>query len=119
METVRACRHAIKTFTVDVLGAGSQNAGGATANKNRFDVLDRLSRLKSGLSAGQRNDWAWFKDAWDDKMVAEHRDTWADVFSGWMRSVLNDDHSNAFSVFVYNETRRVLGSSAALQVPGI
>ena len=59
MENLSACRHAIKTFTLEALGAGSPNAGGAKARKNRLEVLDRLSRLKAGLSAGQRNDWPW------------------------------------------------------------
>jgi len=118
MESVRASRYAIKTFTLDALGAGCQNAGGAKARKNRFEVLDRLSRLKVGLSAGQRNDWPWFKDAWDEAMVAEHRGNWASVFSGWVQHVLDDERSNAFSAFVYNETCRVLSGSAALHVPG-
>ena len=118
MESVRASRYAIKTFTLDALGAGCQNAGGAKARKNRFEVLDRLSRLKVGLSPGQRNDWPWFKDAWDEAMVDEHRGNWASVFSGWVQHVLDDERSNAFSAFVYNETCRVLSGSAALHVPG-
>jgi hypothetical protein len=117
-ESVRASRHAIKTFTLDALGAGSENAGGAKARKNRFEVLDRLSRLKVGLSAGQRNDWPWFKDAWDEAMVAEHGGHWASLFSGWVQHALDDERSNAFSAFVYNETCRVLSGSAALHVPG-
>ena len=118
MESVRASRYAIKTFTLDALGAGSQNAGGAKARKNRFEVLDRLACSKAGLSAGQRNDWPWFKDAWDEAMVAEHGGNWASVFSGWVQHVLDDERRNAFSTFVYNETCRVLAGSAALQVPG-
>ena len=118
MESVRASRHAIKTFTLDALGAGSENAGGAKGKKHRLEVLDRLSRLKSGLSAGQRNDWAWFQHAWDEAMVAQHKENWASVFSGWVQAVLEDERRNAFSEFVYNETCRVLADTAALQVPG-
>ena len=118
MESVRACRHAIKTFALDALGAGSQNAGGAKARKNRFEVLDRLARNKAGLSAGQRNDGPWFKDAWDEAMVDEHKGIWASVFSGWVQHVLDSERSNAFSTFVYNETVRVLSGNAALHVPG-
>jgi hypothetical protein len=118
MESVRASRYAIKTFTLDALGADSQNAGGAKARKNRFEVLDRLSRLKAGLSAGQKNDWQWFKDAWDEAMVAEHKEQWASVFSGWVQHVLDDERSNAFSTFVFNETCRVLSGNAALHIPG-
>ena len=119
MESVRASRHAIKTFTLDALGADSENAGGVKGRKNRFEVLDRLSHLKAGLSAGQRNDWPWFQHAWDQAMVAEHKGKWASVFSGWVQHVLDDERSNAFSEFVYSETCRVLADSAVLQVPGI
>ena len=100
MESARASRHAIKTFSLDALGAGSQNAGGAEARKNRFEVLDRLSHLKSGLSAGQKNDWVWFKESWDDKMAALHEDKWAEILVGWMQSILDDTRSNARSTFV-------------------
>ena len=118
MECLSACRHAIKTFTLDALGAESSTAGGVKARKNRFEVLDRLSRLKAGLSAGQKNDWPWFKESWDAAMVAEHRSNWASVFAGWVQSVLEDEGSTAFSLFVYNETCRVFHASAALHVPG-
>ena len=118
MECLSACRHAIKTFTLDALGAESSNAGGVKARKNRFEVLDRLSRLKAGLSAGQKNDWPWFKESWDAAMVAEHRSNWASVFAGWVQNVLEDERSTAFSLFVYNETCRVFHASAALHVPG-
>ena len=53
----------LSKLTLDALGEGSPNAGGAKARKNRFEVLDRLSRLKAGLSAGQKNDWSWFKES--------------------------------------------------------
>ena len=94
------------------------NAGGNKAKKLRLDVLDRLSRLKAGLSAGQRNDWQWFKDAWDHAMVSEHGPNWAPIFAGWVQNVLNDERSNAFSLFAYNETCRVFKDTAALHVPG-
>ena len=118
MESARSASHAIKTFTLDALGADSANAGGAKARKNRFEVLDRLARLKAGLSPGQKNDWQWFKNAWDEAMIAEHEQKWAALFSAWVQSVLNDERSNAFSLFVYNETRRVLSGTSALHVPG-
>ena len=118
MESTCASRHAIKTFTLDALGAGSQNAGGAKARNKRFEVLDRLARNNAGLSPGQRNDWPWFKEKWDEAMVKEHKDKWAEVFSGWVQHVLDSERSNAFSTFVYNETCRVLSGSAALHVPG-
>ena len=118
LEGVGACRHAIKTFTLEALGEGSDNAGGPRARKNRLEVLDRLARIRAGLSPGQKNDWSWFKEAWDKEMVTEHGAEWASVFAKWMQSLLEDERSNAFSTFVYNETRRVFHGTAALHVPG-
>ena len=118
MENIGACRHAIKTFTLDALGEGNAHAGGPKARKNRFEVLDRLARIGAGLSAGQKNDWSWFKEAWDKEMVKQHGAKWASVFAKWMQNVLEAECSNAFSTFVYNETSRVFHGTAALHVPG-
>ena len=118
LENIGACRHAIKSFTLDRLGEGSANAGGVKAKKNRFEVLDRLARLGAGLSAGQKNDWPWFKDAWDKEMVGQHGEKWGSVFASWVQRVLEDESSNAFSKFVYDETCRVFRGVAALQIPG-
>ena len=118
LEGTRASKHAIKTFTLESLGEGSHNAGGAKAKTKRMEVLDRLARMNAGLSEGQRNDWPWFKEAWDKAMVTEHKENWAAIFSGWIQGVLDDERSNAFSVFVYNETCRIFKDLAALHVPG-
>ena len=67
LEAIRASKHAVKSFTLESLGGGSNNAGGAKGRKNRHEVLDRLALLNVGLSAGQKNDWPWFKDAWDQE----------------------------------------------------
>ena len=119
MEGDCACRHAIKTFTLAALGEGSAGAGGAKARDNRFDVLDRLSRIRAGLSPAQRNDWQWFKKAWDQEMVKVHGAGWAPLFARRMQEVLDDERSNAFSTFMFNESCRVFDGMAALHVPGI
>jgi hypothetical protein len=116
-ENLWETKHAMKTFTVDALGQGSSTAGGAQGRKRRFEVLDRMARLGASLSPGQKNDWAWFREAWDQAMVAEHKANWATVFAGWMQEVLNTDSDNAFSKFVYNESCRIFHGSAALHVP--
>ena len=72
LKNICACRHAIESFTPTALGEGKANAGGPKDKNNRFEVLDRLARIGAGLSAGQKNDWPWFKDAWDTEMVAQH-----------------------------------------------
>ena len=118
MENIGACRHAVKSFTQEALGKGSLNAGVAKARKNRFEVLDRLARIRAGLSPGQKNDWPWFKEEWDKEMVKQHGANWAEEFSQWVQHVLESECSNAFSTFVYNETCRVFHGTAALHVPG-
>ena len=118
MESIGACRHAINTFTLEALGEGSANAGGVKARKNRFEVLDRLKTIGAGLSAGQKNDWPWFKEAWDKEMIKQHGAAWGIQFAAWMQSTLDDERSNAFSTFVFNETCRVFHGTAALHVPG-
>lgn len=119
LESATACKHAMKRYRLEDLGKGASNAGGAKGKKNRLEALDRLSRLNSGLSAGQRNDWQWFKDAWDKAMLTEYGDDWPETFAAWMQEVLMDSRSNAFSIFVHKETCRVFDGAAALQIPGV
>ena len=117
-EAQSACKYAIKTFTVEALGGGHPSAGGAKGKKHRFEVLDRLKGHNSGLSAGQINDWSWFKEAWDQAMVNQHGERWGSLFSEWMQAVMDDESSTAFSSFVHSETCRVFHDTVALQVPG-
>ena len=81
LENVAACKHAVRNFTLDELGKGAKNAGGKQGKKNRLDVLDRLARINAGFSAGQKNDWAWFKGAWDKAMLMEHGAAWLELFA--------------------------------------
>ena len=118
-ETILAAKHAARTFTIDDLG-GSGRSGGH-AKKQRLELLYRLARIGQGLSAPQRNDFAWFKNAWDAKMSEDHGDAWPHVLGGWVQKILIDFEagtSNAFSVFVRAETVRNFSETLALQVPG-
>ena len=86
----------------------------------RCEVLGRLSRLGQGLSGAQRNDFGWWKDNWDAKMLGEHGGGWPGVFAELAQRVLKDVEDgigNAFSLFVYAETRRCFDGALALQVP--
>ena len=103
---------------MEALGAGSPNAGGAKAKQNRFDVLDRLARIKVGLSACQKNDWPWLKETWDQDMVTPHGANWASRVAGWVQNVLDDERSNAFSVFVHKETISMFHGIDPLHEPG-
>ena len=84
-------------------------------------MLDRLARLGADRSPSQRNDFEWWKRAWDDAMVEEHKGKWAETFAGWMQDVINSSKTNAFSTLVHNETNRVLRDrfKKVMAVPGV
>jgi hypothetical protein len=120
LENLLESKHAVKRFSVESLGQGNAKGGGAAARKRRFEVLDRLARVGAGLSPGQKNDWTWFKDAWDEKMLSEHKENWGGTFAAWMQGILDDCDKgvgNAMSVFVHNETRRGFDLVPALLCP--
>ena len=96
-------------------------AGKAAARKRRWEVLDRLAHLGQGLSAAQRNDFSWWKDAWDAKMLEQHGENWPEVFAGCVQQLLEKNEAgagNAFSLFVHAETVRCLDGVPGLRIPG-
>ena len=122
IEQLLETKHALKRYAPDALGQGKARSGGPSARKLRFEVLERMARLGSGLSPAQRNDWAWFRDAWDAKMSEAHAENWGGVFSGWMQKVvddLSDGAANAFSKFVHDETTRNFQDVQMLAVPAL
>ena len=88
-----------------------------------MDVLDRIATYGTGLSPGQVNDWEWFKRAWDARMVAEHDHEWGGKFAAQLMHVVEEmakeGGTNAFSRFVYLETRRCFSSEVALRLPSV
>ena len=71
-EAVLEAKHAIKQYSLEELGKGRSCGGGVVAKKRRWEVVDRIARLGQGFSPAQRNDFTWFKDAWDARMLQEH-----------------------------------------------
>ena len=120
-EDVLHAKHAAKQFAVEGLGKGATTKRCLdAAKKRRWEVLDRLARLGQGLSPAQRNDFGWFKETWDSRMLQEYGDSWPGVFMGWMQQLLGENEkgvANAFSLFVHNETRRCFDAVPALRVP--
>ena len=113
-------KHAIKQLSLEDLGKGRSRGGGVAAKKRRWEVLDRLASLGQGLSPEQRNDFSWFKEARDACLLQEHGGSWPETFMGWMQRLLGENEAgigNAFSVFVYNETRRCFDGVPGLRVP--
>ena len=119
-ETLRETTHAVKNYTLEELGHGRPRNGGVAGKKKRQEVMDRLCRIGRGLSAGQRNDFGWFKEAWDAKMQEEHLAEWPQKFAEWIAQVLRDAVASdrAFSVFVHSETTRCFSGVSSLAIPG-
>ena len=117
LENLLESKQALKRFTPEALGQGHPKGGGASGRKMRHELLDRVARTGQGLSAAQKNDWPWFKQAWDQHMLDNEGAEWGGAFAGWMQRVLNDvatGQDTAMSKFVYNETRRCFDDQPAL-----
>ena len=54
IESVLETKHAMKRYTPEALGQGKARSGGVAARKLRYEVVDRLSHLGSGLTAAQK-----------------------------------------------------------------
>ena len=122
-ELLLETKHAVKTYSLADLGQGlgqGRSRGGPAAKKRRLDVLDRLAHIGQGLSPAQKNEFTWWKDAWDTQMLECHGEGWAEVFAGWVQRVLDDCDAgirNAFSLFVYRESCRCFDGAIALRLP--
>ena len=91
-ENVWDTNHAVKQFSLEDLGKGAKLKRCLdAAKKRRWEVLDRLARLGQGLSPEQRNDFSWFKEAWDACMLQEHGDSWPETFMGWMQRLFGGE----------------------------
>ena len=81
--------------------------------------MDRMKTLGSGLSAGQLNDFAWFKESWDKKNWNEFEDMWPETFMQYLQHVIDrvdDGERAAFSNFVCDETRRCFWGEKMIRI---
>jgi hypothetical protein len=119
-ELALEAKRAVKAFSLYELGEGRTRSGGAEGKRNRGQVLDRLVRLGLGISPAQRNDYAWFKDAWGCNMLAERGDDWPAVFAGWAQRLAQaheEGDRTAVSKLTHDETQRCVGEELALVAP--
>ena len=111
----------VRVYSLDQLGKGKRNGGTVSHQKARFQVLQSL-REAAELSPEQTSQREFFKTQWDSNMAATHGEDWAQLFAEMVQKVVNDlreGRKDALSVFMHNETRRVLGYVSALVLPGI
>ena len=102
---------ALKSFTVEMLGHGRLRGGGAAHRNRRLDVLDRIARHGAEFTPQQRNDWKWFKEAWDDSMSESHNKDWGSTFARIAQHLmerLQGGEVTAASTFMFTETERCL-----------
>ena len=119
-EAVVTAMEEVKWYSLEMLGKGKKRGGTQQNQKARLEVLQRL-RKAAELSPEQTSQWEYFKTTWDREMAEAHEEDWAELFAELVQQVLNDlaeGRSNALSVFMHNETRRVLAETPALIVPG-
>ena len=119
-EAVVTVMEEVKVYSPQMLGKGKKRGGTHQNQKARLEVLQRLRRAAE-LSPQQTSQWEYFKTNWDREMAEAHGEDWAELFAELVQQVLNDlgeGRSNALSVFMHNETRRVLAETPALLVPG-
>ena len=108
-------KNEMSTYTPEILGYNAANPKLKTYRDKRHSVLDKLSRLGQGLHPAQRADFAWFKEAWDSTMLEYHGDQWGHVFAMHVQNILDEitnGVTNAFSVMVNAETRRMIAAPA-------
>ena len=110
----------VEVYSLNMLGKGNKKGGKQQHQKTRLEVLQRLRRVAE-LSPEQTSQWEYFKTTWDRQMAEAHGEDWAELFAELVQKVLNDlgeGRSDALSVFMHNETKRVLADTPALIVPG-
>ena len=98
-------------------GEGKKKGGAQQHQKTRLEALERV-RAVGNLSPEQRNDWDYFRVAWDTKMADMHDGDWANIFAEILQNVvveLETENHNALSEFMYKETKRVLGDFPTLR----
>ena len=120
LEAVVTVMEEVKVYSLEVLGKGKKRGGTHQNQKARLEVLQRLRRAAE-LSPQQTSQWEYFKTNWDREMAEAHGEDWAELFAELVQQVLNDlgeGRSNALSVFMHNETRRVLAETPASLVLG-
>ena len=109
---------AMKSFSPDMLGEGRARGGGAQHRARRMELLDRLLRYGAVFTPQQKNDWKWFKDAWDHALSEHRNKEWGSILAGSVQGVLDKLEANdvtAISKFMYDETSRVLLTFRVIQ----
>ena len=119
-QAVVAAKEHIKSYSLAALGEGKKNGGGPQFQKARHAVLERVHAI-APLSPAQRNDWDYFKAAWDQGMAEAHGENWAGLFAEMIQNLLDElrgGKDTALSDFMHSETLRVLGHVPSLVLPG-
>ena len=115
LEDTAVMKKEMSTYTPEMLGYKASNYRANKYREKRFSVLDKVSRLGQGLSPAQRQDFAWWKEAWDEMNLEEQKEDWGQVFAmhvQWVLDEITAGRTNAFSKMMHTETIRLLQSPA-------
>ena len=118
-EAVVTAMEEVKVYSLEMLGKGKKKAGSLQHQKARLEVLQRVRRA-AVLAPEQTSQLEYFTTTWDREMAEAQGEDWAELFAQQVQKVLNDladGQHNALSVFMHNETSRVLADIPALLVP--
>ena len=69
-------RHAFQNFPLRDLGHEKTIAVVHKAGSGVLKFWSAWPLFEMAFSAEQKNDWAWFKGAWDEKMVEDGKEEW-------------------------------------------
>ena len=107
------------TIMPDYVGQGKKDAGGKDGRERRFDIMKSFVRRGAEITDSQRANFDRFFRDWDTACVAEHKDTWPEMFLKKMKSVLDKLHHDrqALSTFIFNEERIHFKHTKALVIP--
>jgi hypothetical protein len=118
-EAVVTAMEAARGYSLTMLGQGKKKGGLQQHQKARFEVLDRVRQVAE-LSPEQTGQWNYFKHTWDEEMAEAHGANLGQLFAEIVQQVLNDvleGKRNALSVFMENESKRVLSTIPGLLIP--
>ncbi len=117
-QDVASCDDALRTFSLEDLGAGHGRGGTAAHCRCRVDVLDRVQRHGRAFTPMESNNWEWFRRAWDTQQARTHGQAWAELFRERVLDVLRKVASgnvDAVADFMLEETRRCLAATPVLR----
>lgn len=120
-EAVVTAMEEVKVYSLEMLEKGKKMGRHSAESEGTSGSLAALAQGSRAVARADEPVGFFFKTHWDREMAEAHGEDWAELFAEMVQQVLDDlgeGRSNALSVFMHNETRRVLAEIPAFIVPG-